>query len=113
MCRFYRKIHLVLGALIVVVDFAHAQTIWRVENVEEGFNLNVRKGPSTEFDVVAELPTGTEGVRNFGCIPNLSPSEWNRLSERERTLVESMRWCRIEYNGVFGWVAARYIGPTK
>ncbi len=58
--------------------------------------------------------TGPDGpeIRNLGWRGGLTFQELTELSpaarkQRER---ENPRWCKVEYRGVTGWVAGRYLG---
>jgi hypothetical protein len=75
----------------------HAQdpAQWEVTGVEGGATVNLRKGPSTGDEVVAELSKGTI-LRNLGC-----------------TGEGASRWCQVALGegGVGGWASARYLQP--
>jgi Bacterial SH3 domain/Peptidase M15 len=60
-----------------------------VANVERGDVLNVRSGPSTEFDVVAALPPGSRGVSITGACRS--------------------GWCPVQHRGASGWVNRTYL----
>jgi len=67
---------------------------WRVVGLSGAEPLNVRAGPSTAYDVVAEIAAGTV-VRGFGC-------------EGEG----DQRWCRIaapDAAAPTGWAASRFL----
>jgi hypothetical protein len=50
-------------------------------------------------------------VRNLGCEGGLTFQELTELSEEQKAarLKENPRWCRVEYRGLAGWVAGRYL----
>ena len=50
-------------------------------------------------------------MRNLGCQGGLTFQEFQTLNPAEQAerLKQNPRWCRIEYQGVTGWVAGRYL----
>lgn len=52
-------------------------------------NLNMRGGPSTDYDVLGKVPAGT-GVTALGAN-------------------EDGSWVVVNYNGVYGWLKAEYL----
>lgn len=79
--------------------------------------LNVRSEPSPTAEKIGEIPSGTGGLINRGCEGGLSFAEWETASIAERAKAAESRWCRIEYNGMTGWVAGWYLkestGPDR
>lgn len=73
--------------------------------------LNLRAGPSAREEKVGEIPPNGTCVRNLGCRGGLTYQEYSTLSPTQRAerLKERPRWCRVEYQGMRGWVAARYL----
>jgi len=82
---------------------------WRVTRIVDGSHLNMRKGPSTQFGVIGKIPHNATGLRNHGCIPNFSISDWSWFTKEESKHAYSMRWCKIRYNNADGWVHFRYL----
>lgn len=62
---------------------------YMVANVERDDVLNVRSGPSTEFDVIGELPPGSRGVAITG--------------------VCRFGWCPVQHQSMRGWVNRLYL----
>lgn len=60
-----------------------------VANVERDDVLNVRSGPSTEFDVIAELAPDTRGVSIIGAC--------------------RAGWCPVQHHAASGWVNRNYL----
>jgi hypothetical protein len=50
-------------------------------------------------------------VRNLGCQGGLTFQEFSTLNQAEQAerLKQNPRWCQIEYQGITGWVAGRYL----
>lgn len=66
--------------------------VWRVFNVPQGDQLNIRSAPSSQATVVARANNGAR-LNNLGC----------RMSG-------STRWCRVEgRDGTIGWAAGRFL----
>ncbi len=88
---------------------ADGPDFWRVVNVlPDGF-LNMRKGPSVKFNVIARIPHGTSGLENLGCSPDFNATEWADFTPEESKLALRMRWCRVAYQGANGWVHSKYL----
>jgi len=83
---------------------------FRVRNVRANDVLNLRAGPSPSAAKVAEIPHDADGIRNLGCRRGLPFAQWQRATEAQRKTAESRRWCRVEYRGVAGWAAGRFLG---
>jgi len=99
-----------LGAAAVSAD-ADGPDFYVVHGVAKNDVLNVRAEADPHAPKVGEIPSDGECVRNLGCKGGLSFQEFMELSpeqkkERER---ENPRWCKVEYQGVTGWVNARYL----
>jgi hypothetical protein len=60
-----------------------------VANVEQDDVLNVRRGPSTDFDVVAALQPGSRGITITGACQSL--------------------WCPVRHEATMGWVNRIYL----
>ena len=66
-----------------------ADLTYVVANVERDDVLNVRSGPSTEFDVISELPPGSRGVSITGACRS--------------------SWCPVQHRAASGWVNRSYL----
>jgi hypothetical protein len=86
-----------------------------VLGVAAGGVLNLRAEPDAKARKLGEIPPGARCLRNLGCQGGLSYQEFSTLTaerrkQRER---ENPRWCRVEFRGLSGWVAARYLGEDS
>ena len=82
---------------------------WAVSGVSRNDHLNLRKGPSVRFSVVAEIPARFAHLENLGCSPDFSMEDWERFSEYERNIAVSLRWCRVRFDDHVGWVKGSYL----
>jgi hypothetical protein len=84
---------------------------FRVRGVSSSGALNLREAPSAEARVLARIPAGESCLRNLGCRGGLSFNEFTTLSppERARREAQHPRWCKVEYRGIAGWAAGRYL----
>lgn len=91
---------------------ADGPDFYRVTGVAPYDELNIRAEPSPHARIVGEIPPDGTCIRNLGCRGGLSFEEFTELSpaEQEKRKKENPRWCKIEYQGVTGWVAGRYLG---
>ena len=73
--------------------------------------LNIRAEPSPKAARLGAMPAGADCIRNLGCQGGLSLQEFTTLSkaQQQQRLRENPRWCRIEWRGITGWVAGRYL----
>jgi hypothetical protein len=94
---------------------AHAQEyspdppFWAVTGVRSDDVLHLRDMPSAESKSLAGIPPNAQGLTNLGCRrdpPSLD--QWARMSKAQRE-VPTTQWCRVDYQGKQGWVAARYL----
>jgi len=106
---------LLLAAGVWLAGAAHATADgpdhFRVRGVAADDVLNIRAEPDARSPKVGQIPPGAGCVRNLGCRGGLTLREFTELSpvQQRQRLRESPRWCRIEYGGVQGWVAGRYL----
>ena len=84
---------------------------WKVVGVEAGDVLNIRQEPSAGSDKIGEIPPDGTCVKNIRCRGGLTFEEFTTLSEAEKSKIMKARprWCLIEYRGIKGWVAGRYL----
>jgi len=118
-----RTAHVIAGAVLYLAALgaalgpgpaaaeADGPDYYRVVGVSADDVLNIRAEPDTSAQQVGSIPPGADCVRNLGCRGGLSLQEFTTLDEAEkaRRLKENPRWCQIEYRGVTGWVAGRYL----
>ena len=84
---------------------------WQVHGVESGDVLNIRNEPDWISKKIGEIPPDGQCIKNLKCIGGLTYDEFTSLSEAEKEKIkrERPRWCFIEYKGLKGWVAGRYL----
>jgi Bacterial SH3 domain len=82
---------------------------YRVAGV--GKHLNIRAEPDATSKRIGKIPANASCVRNLGCQGGLSFEEFTQLPEvdQKRRAEENPRWCKVEYQGMVGWVAGRYL----
>jgi hypothetical protein len=82
-----------------------------VRGVAAGDVLNIRAEPNATARKLGTIAPSASCIRNLGCQGGLSYQEFTTLSpaERKQRERENPRWCRIEYRGLTGWVAGRYL----
>lgn len=113
--RFSAVVFVLLSVALVGVssDVVRAEAdgpdYWAVRGVSHDDRLNLRKGPSVKFLVVAQIPSGFEHLENLGCSPAFTIMDWERFSEYERDLAISLRWCRVRFHHHVGWVKGSYL----
>ncbi|HWB45634.1 MAG TPA: SH3 domain-containing protein [Hyphomicrobiaceae bacterium] len=68
-----------------------AQPLFMVANVRADDVLNVRSGPSADFDIVGALPPGSRGI----------------------TITDACRarWCPVQHLSATGWVNSAFLAP--
>ena len=72
--------------------------VYHVVNHPLNEKLNVRSGPGTQYDVVAELPPTATGINVSDC-----QIEANY----------SMRWCAVQWQGISGWAYGKYLADPS
>ena len=84
---------------------------YRVRNIATNDVLNIRAEPNPRAAKVGEIPPDGACIRNLGCRGGLTFQEFTELSPsaRKRRERENPRWCKVEYRGVTGWAAGRYL----
>ncbi len=99
-----------LGAGPVAAD-ADGPDFYRVTGVSPHDVLNIRAVPKPNGTKLGTIPPGGACIRNLGCQGGLSVQEFSTLSKAEQAarLKRNPCWCRVEYQGVTGWVAGRYL----
>ena len=106
---------LIIGIIVLMSPNVHAEADgpdhWEVFGVAADDVLNIRQEPSGKSAKVGEIPPDGNCVKNIRCIGGLSFEEFTTLSEEEKNKIkkERPRWCLIEYQGVTGWVAGRFL----
>lgn len=112
-----RSLKAAAGGLLLVssaVAFATADgpDFFAVRDVAAGDVLNIRAEPNAKARKLGTIPPNGTCIRNLGCQGGLTFQEFTTLTpeQQKRRERENPRWCRVEYQGVTGWVAGRYLG---
>lgn len=82
---------------------------WRVTGVAPNDVLMVHREASARSPIIGKLAHDSTGLRNLGCTGFPSFAEWQKMTPRERERRARARWCRVESNGLTGWVAGRFL----
>lgn len=72
--------------------------IYHVVNHPLDEKLNVRSGPSTKYDVVAELSPRATGITVTDCQAQKGFSK---------------RWCTVQWQGISGWAYGKYLANAS
>ena len=90
---------------------ADGPDFYAVTGVADDDVLNIRAEPDPRAEKIGAVPPDGTCVRNLGCKGGLTFREFTELSaeRKAKRLKENPRWCKIEYQGVDGWVAGRYL----
>ncbi len=96
------------GAALATAD---GPDFYEVTGIAANDMLNIRAEPDPHSEKIGEIPPDGTCVRNLGCQGGLTFKEFTELSpaEREKRLKAHPRWCKVEYEGITGWVAGRYL----
>ena len=81
---------------------------WCVHGVDV---LNIRREANATSEKIGEIPPDAQCIKNLNCTGGLTLNEFLTLSEvqKEKIKKDRPRWCLIEFQGVTGWVAGRYL----
>jgi hypothetical protein len=84
---------------------------FRVIGVAKRDTLNIRAQPNARAPKVGEIPPDGTCIQNLDCQGGLTFQEFTDLSsaEQKKRERENPRWCKVEYRGIIGWVAGRYL----
>lgn len=108
------RIFLVILTLFFATS-AHSEAdgpdYWRVVGIAKNDTLSIRAEPDARSQKVGEIPVDGKCIENRGCKGGLSFEEYTRLSKKQQAkhLKKNPRWCKVEYQGITGWVAGRYL----
>jgi uncharacterized protein len=97
------------GTCGIVLAEADGPDFYAVTGVSADDVLNIRAGPDARSRKIGSIPHNGRGLRNLGCEGGPGFAEWQRMTAAERQAAARRRWCRIEYQGVEGWVAGWYL----
>ncbi len=111
--NFLRALAVLLAVACPVAAHAEADgpDFYRIKGVAAGDTLAIRSAPSPRAAKLGDIPPDGTCIRNLGCKGGLSLQEFTELSQAEqaRRLKRNTRWCQVEYRGLTGWVAGRYL----
>jgi len=109
----YGYLRLICVSLLLVLYSSQLKAggpiYWRIANVERGSTVNIRSGPSVEFRIIGELTASDKDIRNEGCSPAFTANDWQTFSDVEASLALNMRWCRVSYKDLNGWVYGEFL----
>jgi hypothetical protein len=101
---------IVAGIVLTTTASAEEQaTRFMVTGVAPSDVLHVRDVPSADSRSIGTIPPTAHGLPNLGCLrkqPNLD--DWMRMTAAQRADAKLL-WCRVEYKGIVGWVAGRFL----
>ena len=82
-----------------------------VRDVSSGDTLNIRAAPDPNAAWLGEIQPDGDCIRNLRCQGGLTFQEFTTLSKAQQAqrLKENPRWCKVEYQGIIGWVPGRYL----
>ena len=106
---------LIFSILIMAASFVRAEAdgpdYFRIQKVAANDLLHIRSAADPDAVKVGQIPPGADCVKNLGCKGGLTFEEFIRLSKREHAELSKERpgWCLIDYRGIRGWVAGRYL----
>jgi hypothetical protein len=82
---------------------------WAVTGVRSNDALNLRVAPNADSKAIARIPFNARGIKNFGCPNYVTFEQWKRMTQAQKDYAARSRWCQVEYNGLKGWVAGRFL----
>jgi hypothetical protein len=106
---------IVCTLLLLVATSALAQmapggpAYWAVTGVASYDSLNLRMAPNGDAKRIAKIPFNARGLKNYGCPNYVTFEQWKRMTQAQKDTAARVRWCQVEYNGMKGWVAGRFL----
>lgn len=83
---------------------------FRITGVQKDDNVNVRRKPNADAKIVGKIPKDADGIKNIGCNRGgLTQKQWDKASAAKKKAAQRRTWCEVEYEGVKGWVSARFL----
>jgi uncharacterized protein YraI len=82
---------------------------WAVTGIASGGMLDIFAEPSTDAPKLGAIPADGRKLDNLGCINEPTYQEWLAMSEDKRRQAAELRWCRVRYRGVGGWVRGKFL----
>jgi hypothetical protein len=111
--RTMRRVALTLGLLVMGTGMAQAAAsgpdYWAVTGVASGGTLPVYEQASAAAPGVGEIPPTGHDIKNLGCQGAPTFTEWAKMSEAERQEAAKLRWCKVRYGAIEGWVNGRFL----
>lgn len=101
------------GAIVLsgITHAGDATQYWSVTGVASDDVLNMRDVPHGDSKKLGAIPPNAHGLKSLGCMrPEPSLDRWMDMTEDEKKNAK-LEWCRVEYKGHQGWVAARFLKP--
>ena len=102
-----RKI-LLLSSILIAVSAQAAEPRYFSLTPEVTRTLIMRAEPAATGRRTGDIPAGANGLENKGC-RGASDIAWDHLSKEIRDAMARERWCRVRYQGIEGWVLARFL----
>jgi hypothetical protein len=95
-----------------VLATADGPDFFAVRGIAANDVLNIRAEPRASARRLGAIPPEGQCIRNLGCQGGLSLAEFTGLTpeQQQQRLRAKPRWCKVQYQGVTGWVAGRYLG---
>lgn len=86
---------------------ADGPDFWKVSNIAAADQLKIHDQPVLNSNVIGDIPPNANCLKNLGCQGGLTLQEYSQLNDqqRESELKRNPRLCKIEYQGISGWVA--------
>ena len=112
------KMHLIVWTTILwaltagnVFCEADGPDYWRVHGVASNDVLNIRQTADGASEKIGHIPPDGRCIKNLGCLGGLTFQEFSSLPAAQKAKIEKKRprWYQIEYQGMTGWVAGRYL----
>jgi hypothetical protein len=88
---------------------ADGPDFWAVTGVASNDALNLRVAPNADSRRIARIAFNARGLRNLGCANHVTFEQWKRMTQAQKDRAARGRWCQVEYNGMRGWVAGRFL----
>lgn len=97
----------------VAFSEADGPDYWAVTGISNGSHLNIRLGPSIQFSIIGKIPSDYRHLNNIACHPEFTITEWDQFNAHERRTAMDMRWCKVKYKNIIGWVRAKFLTEGK
>ncbi|MBU2709099.1 SH3 domain-containing protein [Zooshikella marina] len=113
-----KQVLLVISLFCCVLNVwaeADGPDFWEVHSVAANDRLNIRQQPSWQSNKLGSIPPNEQCLPNIECTGGMTFQEATTLSESEKDALRKQRprWCKIRYQGITGWVAAKYLRESS